>query len=189
MGMKRCSTCEQVKPFSDFHRNRSTQDGYAVLCKVCQTAAKRRSRVGDRAEAHAIFGSACQRCGNDDWRVLELDHINGGGNADRVAGKLSRHYGRAYIEHVKAHRAEFQLLCANCHRIKTWEDRDRARGTPMPEPQTREERRAATSANQSAKIKRYWDSLTAEERSERSRRAAATVRANGGQRHNRAKSK
>lgn len=33
--MKRCSTCQQTKPLSDFYRNRAMKDGYQNVCKQC----------------------------------------------------------------------------------------------------------------------------------------------------------
>jgi len=34
--MKRCVTCKQEKPFSDFHKNKSEKDGYHSQCKQCR---------------------------------------------------------------------------------------------------------------------------------------------------------
>lgn len=42
-GFKRCRTCGEVKPHSEWDRNRSTSDGLATLCKACK-AAKGRAR-------------------------------------------------------------------------------------------------------------------------------------------------
>lgn len=103
---------------------------------------KWQSRMNARAEVHAIFGSRCARCGNDDWRVLELDHVAGGGNADRVSGRIDKAYSRPMIEFARANRQLFQLLCANCHRIKTWEDREAERAAfPEIRPMAPEQRK------------------------------------------------
>jgi hypothetical protein len=79
-----------------------------------------------RLESLAIFGSKCKRCGFDDYRALEVDHIHGNGHADPVAG-----YGR-WIKLISLHKKHglewlsqhFQILCSNCHRIKTHENGD-----------------------------------------------------------------
>ena len=33
--MKKCTKCGEQKPLSDFHKNKSTTDGYCSLCKPC----------------------------------------------------------------------------------------------------------------------------------------------------------
>jgi hypothetical protein len=63
------------------------------------------------------LGGKCVRCGFDDWRALQVDHIHGGGRKDP-------HYGGsryAYAKHVRANRDKYQLLCANCNWIKRYE--------------------------------------------------------------------
>lgn len=35
-GSKRCSKCEEIKPISEFFKNRARQDGLAHYCKTCQ---------------------------------------------------------------------------------------------------------------------------------------------------------
>lgn len=39
--MKRCCTCKQYKPISEFYRDRSKSDGYQALCKDCCRAYSR----------------------------------------------------------------------------------------------------------------------------------------------------
>lgn len=73
-----------------------------------------------------LLGDKCTHCGITDPRVLEIDHVyrtemgkpltrrkQTGGN-DR--GFLRRVLGK------KIPREELQLLCANCHRIKTYNE-------------------------------------------------------------------
>lgn len=37
--MKKCSHCQELKPYSEFHKNRSTRDGYQHLCILCSKLA------------------------------------------------------------------------------------------------------------------------------------------------------
>lgn len=63
-------------------------------------------------------------CLNGDHRVLEVDHINGDGYKVRQIFK-SGYRGQSIdqkLKAVEAYRTRFQLLCANCHRIKTHEN-------------------------------------------------------------------
>ena len=72
-----------------------------------------------------MLGDCCARCGFNDRRALQVDHIRGGG-AQRV--KALGAWGA--IDEVLNHSdpvAEFQILCANCNWIKRAE-RDENRG-------------------------------------------------------------
>jgi len=42
-GLKRCSCCKEIKPFSDFHKCSSRHDGLKEYCKTCKKA-KEQSR-------------------------------------------------------------------------------------------------------------------------------------------------
>jgi len=70
-----------------------------------------------RATVIATLGGECLNCGIDDARVLEIDHINGDGKADRKKHGRADTMFRNIIEN--GHRDKYQLLCANCHRLKT----------------------------------------------------------------------
>ena len=52
-----------------------------------------------------------------DRRCLQIDHINGGGNKQRLICRNNN-----YFRYVLTHLDEFQLLCANCNWIKRFED-------------------------------------------------------------------
>lgn len=39
MQVKKCCTCEKTKLLSEFNRNKSQEDGYAVCCRTCANAA------------------------------------------------------------------------------------------------------------------------------------------------------
>lgn len=63
------------------------------------------------------LGGKCAHCGNDDIRVLTIDHVHGGGRADYAV--RGTHGIRRDIIAGKRKRDDFQVLCANCHLIKT----------------------------------------------------------------------
>lgn len=69
-----------------------------------------------RKKAIEKLGGKCVRCGFDDWRALQFDHVNGGGNRGGARGRV--HYLRRLIDAVNG---ELQLLCANCNCIKRYE--------------------------------------------------------------------
>jgi hypothetical protein len=70
---------------------------------------------------HALLGGKCSRCGFDDERALQIDHINGGGAKD-VAQKGS--YQRRVLQSIMDGEKKFQLLCANCNWIKRFEKKE-----------------------------------------------------------------
>lgn len=75
-----------------------------------------------RAELLRLLGNKCVVCGNDDVRVLEINHVNNDGNwRKKGPGKGSNGFSgselRAIIDgKVKV---ELELLCANCHALRT----------------------------------------------------------------------
>lgn len=66
----------------------------------------------------AFLGGKCAHCGNTDARVLTLDHKYGGGRKDHaIRGTQGI---RRDILSGKRNKDDFQILCANCHLIKTF---------------------------------------------------------------------
>ena len=82
-----------------------------------QLSSQRRRRVEAKADAFIALGGVCNYCGESDPETLEIDHVMGGGQKDRDAGKT----GITWHKHVKEHvlSGEYQLLCGSCHRRKT----------------------------------------------------------------------
>ena len=68
-----------------------------------------------RQKAIDHLGGKCHRCGFDDIRCLDVDHIFGGGTKERARKDRIAFYK----EIVAGLRDDVQLLCLNCHRIKS----------------------------------------------------------------------
>lgn len=79
-------------------------------------------RIEQRMLAIQSLGGKCARCECTDWRVLQIDHVNGGGTRERREhpGTISL-YKRVVRD---AASGRYQLLCANCNWIKRFEDRE-----------------------------------------------------------------
>lgn len=75
-----------------------------------------------RLELVALLGGKCVKCGFDDWRALQVDHVNGGGN--RAVKKLVGNKNIAIIKDIVGGSTEYQLLCANCNWIKRYENNE-----------------------------------------------------------------
>jgi hypothetical protein len=74
-------------------------------------------------QIHQKYGPRCNVCGYDqDVRALQIDHVQGGGSAEIRHGHGA---GIAYYLRV-LHDATgpYQLLCANCNKIKRHENRE-----------------------------------------------------------------
>ena len=75
-----------------------------------------------RKEIIELLGSKCTKCGESDWRCLQIDHINGGGHKEM---KSFNNYGR-YIKYIsqkiQSGSKDYQLLCANCNQKKRYEN-------------------------------------------------------------------
>lgn len=66
-----------------------------------------------------VLGGKCVRCGNSDIRVLDLDHID----PDKKNKPAHRNYPTPIrVALWEKEMDNLQILCANCHRIKTHEE-------------------------------------------------------------------
>src|SRR2546421_6884252 len=76
-----------------------------------------------RCEVVALLGGRCKRCGFDDPRALQIDHINGGGVQELRAKGGSGHSAKvAKFVRENPAQSKYQLLCANCNWIKRAEN-------------------------------------------------------------------
>lgn len=73
-----------------------------------------------RAKALKTLGDKCTRCGISDYRVLQVDHVNGGGTR---LGRLGQKGYALYIDVVR-NPEKYQCLCANCNWIKKYENNE-----------------------------------------------------------------
>lgn len=84
------------------------------------TEHRNKYRRESRQKAINILGGKCVVCGITDVRVLQIDHINGGGWID--INKRKGSYYRRVVESVKNKENKYQLLCANHNWIKKWDN-------------------------------------------------------------------
>ena len=98
----------------EWRENSHSQGGRYGVKRPNSTLASRRAQLATRVKAFMLLGGKCEVCGNNDLRVLELDHVhNNGANERRTYGR-----GHTMIKEVFKRPEDFQLLCANDHRIK-----------------------------------------------------------------------
>lgn len=104
-----------------------TKNGGSMYCLACNSERLSKHRKEQREQVLTALGNKCVRCGMEDHRVLEIDHVNGNGAEERrmYGGnsfvELVIHNGM-FREYFYSHLDEYQILCANCHTIKTIEN-------------------------------------------------------------------
>ena len=94
-----------------------------IACIACAKVTCRHTkayRQGLRDKIFERLGKRCRVCGIIDRRVLQMDHVNGGGEAQR----RELRNGVLYLRYILTHLDEFQLLCANCNWIKRIENNE-----------------------------------------------------------------
>lgn len=120
------------------------------LEQVKEQSKRRRMRLKEGVVA--ALGGRCCKCGySENIHALQVDHINGDGHEDRKNGWNQWKVYKDIIDHGSQNR--YQLLCANCHCIKTMENREhkssRKRKTfSLPE----DKKRAIVSQRDSASV-------------------------------------
>ncbi len=87
--------------------------------KEYHRAYRRAYQIGLRKGAQAALGGVCNMCGESDFRVLQIDHI--------MPKKKQIPSARVFVDIIRGDTSNVQLLCANCHARKTY---DNAEYTP-----------------------------------------------------------
>ena len=134
--VKRCSTCHELRPLSEYDVRRAAKDGLQSRCRPCSRAwyvtnrdehranvrrrtAQVRLEYKRRVGAH-LSRHPCVDCGEDDVRVLEFDHQPGAGKHADVATMVAA--GGRWSD-IEAEIAKCEVRCASCHRRVTSERR------------------------------------------------------------------
>jgi hypothetical protein len=98
----------------EYYKNRYLNKKYEIQKKSRIFHKERRDRI------IKYLGGKCVRCGFNDNRALQVDHINGGGLKER---RDTPHFCNAKFENmIYSDTHKYQLLCANCNNIKKYEN-------------------------------------------------------------------
>lgn len=110
-----------------YHKNKDKVAGYKAAHPEWKVANREYMRhrpdkfknyYNNRVFSLEYLGGKCQVCGNSDHRVLQFDHIDPTSKIAKVTTFFNRKNRTLLIEELK----KCQLLCANCHAIKTYEE-------------------------------------------------------------------
>jgi ribosomal protein S30 len=135
--MKKCSQCHVDKPTVEFHKNARRKDGLQTMCIPCkkQHGAVHYKKNIDKYKVRAVTHRKdlsdwyselkkdlkCSKCGNNHPAVLDFHHRDRTTKESTVAQlKSSRSNKQAILDEIE----KCDVLCANCHRILHWEERN-----------------------------------------------------------------
>ena len=126
--MKVCSTCKTEKPLDEFHRKGS---GRVSKCKECAKKYHRehylcnKQRYLERSASWRqkikkmvanIKNVPCKDCGETYHpEVMEFDHLEG----EEKSRCVSTMVGNTSVERLLAEIEKCEIVCANCHRMRT----------------------------------------------------------------------
>jgi len=107
--------------YKDKEQNRIYHNEYSKKWEAANAEHRRQWLRGwireIRQKAIQALGGACILCGYTDVRALEIDHIIPMRNAKRRMNQVS-----LFLAVIRGETDNLQLLCANCHAIKTYDE-------------------------------------------------------------------
>ena len=133
--MKTCCRCKENKSPLDFNKKGKSKDGLQGYCRDCshkafssyynENKAYHLGQVKVQKANQAIvlrlymkeylLQHPCVDCGEDDWVVLEFDHVRGK-KKKAVTLIASSSYS---LDTLKKEIAKCEVRCCNCHRRRT----------------------------------------------------------------------
>jgi hypothetical protein len=129
--MKRCTKCGAEKPLAAFHH--CPRYGRQAWCKACRKvydrayhAATRELRLVQKRAwkkariewGRALKGAPCSDCGGIFHpAAMQWDHRSGTTKLFDVSDGLARYSREAILAEI----AKCDLVCANCHAVRTYE--------------------------------------------------------------------
>ncbi len=126
--MKLCVACgTEFKPKTRVSIYCSRNCGYRTQYRQNrpQRQVKNRRQADERHQkVAALLGGVCVKCGISDWRVLQVNHINGGGQKEQRRGR-SEGRPHMYQDILTGRRStdDLDLRCANCNVLYEYERR------------------------------------------------------------------
>lgn len=133
--MKTCATCTKTLPMDAFGRNRRNRDGRMYNCKCCTSEYSKRHYQSNKNKYVAKAGAwsarqtvimreaktqPCADCGGTFHPcAMDFDHRPG----EQKLFNISRAVKSIGLERLRAEIEKCDVVCANCHRIHTFNRR------------------------------------------------------------------
>lgn len=121
--MKRCNSCKEIKPYSEFHTYHTKSrknDVYRPDCKICYRRKKqeRDKKINEEYEKwYKKIPKKCERCGEERPYLIDFHHVN----PILKTIEISKIRSKSWSLERKIAAAEEEMnkciqLCSNCHR-------------------------------------------------------------------------
>lgn len=141
MDTKICYSCKKDLPLSEFGKYGRSKDGLQASCKPCKREydvayyyanpesrkIRKSVKAKERADINAKYYSdlkskiPCKDCGRLGFpQAMEFDHV-GAGKEFNISNAIRWGYSRAKIDKEIE---KCELVCAYCHRIRTYKRRE-----------------------------------------------------------------
>lgn len=118
--MKECGDCSETLPLSSFYKNVGMADGHLSRCKTCVVVRYGPGRA-ERARRDRVYFQqikitrGCADCGfSAHPAALDFDHLPGTTKRYRICTMAGMRR-----DLIDAEIAKCEVVCANCHRIRT----------------------------------------------------------------------
>jgi len=140
--MKTCTICGEDKDFDSFAFRNKAQGTRRSQCKSCMSDRDKDSYKNNQARRDSIksndsrrrqelinkvwlhkINHPCVDCGFSDPRALEFDHLPEFEKSYDISAMVDRRFA---WDKIQEEMAKCEVVCANCHRIRT-HDRDSRR--------------------------------------------------------------
>lgn len=125
--MKQCLKCNELKPPSDFYKNKLTKDGLSSSCKVCHNAytqewgkKHKKQRYSYRVKSYNKKrslvtkykeDSKCKQCGENHPACLQFHHRDSKEKEFAIGCSVVNKGMQQLMDEI----AKCDVLCANCH--------------------------------------------------------------------------
>ena len=140
--LKRCGMCGLSKPLEDFHRRGAIRQSVCRTCRRAYDAAYHRRthprRIEQKRRYHAelvewyrrLKDAPCSDCGGRfHHAAMAWDHREPATNSSDVSSMIGRtHSRRQIVDEI----AKCDLVCANCHAVRTFRRRGVAQSGRAP---------------------------------------------------------
>ncbi len=135
--MKQCSKCLTNKPLTEFVTSKTTKSGYKSYCKQCQRQQQKeyyrinhtkriqqikinlktwKQRI--KIEIDELKSKPCTDCGYSfPSCCMDFDHLDGATKINNISAMINNR--RASKEKIYQEIGKCELVCSNCHRIRT----------------------------------------------------------------------
>ena len=119
--------CKTEKDTVEFNKA-ARRDGCRSYCKQCEHEKSKAYITELRTQIYDKLGHRCRKCGFDDKRALQIDHIHGGGNQEHKEIRNTVGFLKKVLADIEN---QYQILCANCNWIKRMESREHPKGNKI----------------------------------------------------------